>query len=939
MTIISPQIQFMIKQFLSLILIFSFFSVSAQNFNGTMSREVLHNYLEHGMQTQGLIDEFRIQNTGGNVTPPSLLNYNADVNMLADLDVRLIGRVGGLWGWERRINGDPNATSPNSPTQYFNDLDLVVKKINLAYAAKGHIKPICEAAIFEIVTVGLQDGQPFGTIEIPNDIATEFGYNKQGPDGKYFDYEKIKNQTLPFGNSPYECWVDINRIQAQMWYYYLATNYIDAGIECLSFNQTNTTGINDPTGQIFFDLVTKIKTYAASKNRGVVLTAGDPKKKAGTEELVFDFQRFPIRMRNVANNWGDPYRGGPTVIDYEASTLCNDGIVYRQKFPGKTRFGWHTEDIYKVVEIDNANSGYYTGLSLPCGLWGFDEITWFTRQPEDYQCHWMKYLYYKIKCLDENVSLEMMARRGNYRAWDVTASVHKMPDLVKDLWHNHTYDLPDDWVYHNFTDIKVYNPNNPPNAETDLVFAGTDKIFYIGDDGFIYGYYIDNGAWKTVSPSYSAQDFHNQPVNTQVKAQGNLVVSPDGKRLVYQGVDGFLYGFEIINGWDYVFDNSFPHGSSVVSGNKTVVYANDHVIYYIANDAAGGPNGGVSKRVHGLVRVNNSWVSTSPSWAATSPPSGVAAPIQSQIQALDYLTISPDKNLLIYKAADGHTYGYNILNDWDYTYNSSFPAVIEFVKTGYTFFDNDKFFFVDKDHKVRGMSYDGTSWNVFSVIDFSQTAAPANDLALSPTGLLAYTGTDQRIHAFQIKKNGTYKYRDFVMPHDPVHPLLTAKATYFTIDFKNENELFFISAEDKKVHMYELHQPYCLNDFTEDIMEKDKEFPNRPPGEGEIGGEGGRPPVIERKRIKENPTLSSQSGKDIAVYPNPANDHIIVDLPGENPNYSIQIINSNGAIINKKTAISATEIIDISDLAAGLYFVEIKDNNNKNVVRKKVTKL
>ena len=56
------------------------------------------------------------------------------------------------------------------------------------------------------------------------------------------------------------------------------------------------------------------------------------------------------------------------------------------------------------------------------------------------------------------------------------------------------------------------------------------------------------------------------------------------------------------------------------------------------------------------------------------------------------------------------------------------------------------------------------------------------------------------------------------------------------------------------------------------------------------------------------------------IYPNPANDYIIVDI-GHQPAFG-QIINMNGQVV--KNAIIISNLLDVSDLPAGIYVIRIK---------------
>jgi hypothetical protein len=87
--------------------------------------------------------------------------------------------------------------------------------------------------------------------------------------------------------------------------------------------------------------------------------------------------------------------------------------------------------------------------------------------------------------------------------------------------------------------------------------------------------------------------------------------------------------------------------------------------------------------------------------------------------------------------------------------------------------------------------------------------------------------------------------------------------------------------------------------------------------------------------IKQNPSFL----KNINVYPNPANDHVnieIVTLIGEEVNYICSITNVLGQELLKINISNQTTTLNIADLKSGIYFFNIKQNNKVVAVKKVV---
>ncbi|MFO0448540.1 MAG: choice-of-anchor D domain-containing protein [Pseudomonadota bacterium] len=77
--------------------------------------------------------------------------------------------------------------------------------------------------------------------------------------------------------------------------------------------------------------------------------------------------------------------------------------------------------------------------------------------------------------------------------------------------------------------------------------------------------------------------------------------------------------------------------------------------------------------------------------------------------------------------------------------------------------------------------------------------------------------------------------------------------------------------------------------------------------------------------------------KGIAIYPNPANDQITISTAAPLNNASVSILDLTGRLIFKKNNLEGkTQVINISALDAGIYFIEINQGND--VIRTKVIK-
>lgn len=82
----------------------------------------------------------------------------------------------------------------------------------------------------------------------------------------------------------------------------------------------------------------------------------------------------------------------------------------------------------------------------------------------------------------------------------------------------------------------------------------------------------------------------------------------------------------------------------------------------------------------------------------------------------------------------------------------------------------------------------------------------------------------------------------------------------------------------------------------------------------------------------DNFTITETSGTDEAsgvlptfeVFPNPSSDYITIRVPDTNP-YRVSLINSIGVSVFQKEITARENVIDLSGIARGIYFIQLKD--------------
>lgn len=329
----------------------------------------------------------------------SLINqptvYNGELNLLKNLTPGYISAIG-AWGLSE-TQMIPNTTTGSI---YNNEKQCIWDVDNIYINASVRI-PIFEASLYEAVTTDINNvAIPYFVVSAfqgDPDFIAAYGNNSYPTQ---FNINQIKNtasnmQPSQIGYQPNTYVPDINRIQTRMWFYYLATVYIDMGCNSLSMAWFDRTFANDAPGYTkTYDLFTKIRTYAQNNNTFVLITAGvdRPIYYNFTNQLIFDFLQSPIRPDPTTNS----YASTPCSAQYMAEI---NFAALNPQFQGYTGGispdGIAIDNIPVVFVFDASGSFGYNGW--PTGIqgngngpWNVDEITWYYLLGEQCQSYFLK---------------------------------------------------------------------------------------------------------------------------------------------------------------------------------------------------------------------------------------------------------------------------------------------------------------------------------------------------------------------------------------------------------------------------------------------------------------------------------------------------------------------------------------------------------------------
>ena len=358
-----------------------FSKTSPYYFDGSISREVLENYLDRSV-TAGY---FLVPGAPERYLFPFRLD---DIRMLKNIGAKFIGRSIYRWSEESKL-GDPAF------------LDYAKRLIDEMHEFDPEI--IFQACLFEHVSADVNN------LAIPSWVFEAFDLPVEKRN--FSSAEMVKrldpNAEIRWGRSGGGVPM-INNLETQLWYYFLAKSYIDIGCEAFHLGQVKLIGGDDPDKTDYAAFLQKIRDYAKTNaRRHYILLDGHTPDGGFVKDGIslLDFNSFPLRVKEVV---GEPMKG---ILEVGYS----DAIY--QKSPGAiSPSGWEAESMPYLVEFDNFGTNGNPGVANPDDhfTWGYDDITWFAMQDEEYRNQWLWYAFDWIRENDPNGHLQMCVIRMMY---------------------------------------------------------------------------------------------------------------------------------------------------------------------------------------------------------------------------------------------------------------------------------------------------------------------------------------------------------------------------------------------------------------------------------------------------------------------------------------------------------------------------------------------
>ena len=352
-------------------------------FSGSISKEVLCNYLSRS-----------IVYTNEN-NPQISLTSDEVMRFILNTGAKYIGRSDCVW-------------TPDS----VDEAALPTKKINLEKAHLIDSDIIFEACIFECVDNGVNG------IPIPAWVFEAFGEPVVTRNFSYdlmiFQDGSYLSQWGSGASVP-----DMTRLETQMFFYYRACRYIDAGYEGLHMGQVHLIGKYDNNFEKWTKVLNMIRDYAKihARRKFVLINAHTHGIIGSDGKLLFDFHSYPYRLAPATGSVAHiPTEDNPQRVQFKVGHVDS---IYGKSLGGITHSGWSCNSLPYFVEVDNYWGGTYdsrtdTPTSNDHFCWGMDEISWFMNQPMSYRTQFLQYAYEWVRDLADDGFAQMPANRTAY---------------------------------------------------------------------------------------------------------------------------------------------------------------------------------------------------------------------------------------------------------------------------------------------------------------------------------------------------------------------------------------------------------------------------------------------------------------------------------------------------------------------------------------------
>ncbi|MDQ8734724.1 hypothetical protein [Paenibacillus sp. LHD-38] len=268
-------------------------------FQGSISKEVLESYLSRAITAANLINSDTLED---------------DLRAIINIGAKFLGRASGVWNME-----------PDDE-EHFRKSKALADRV---YALDAEI--ILQTCIFEVIYTDVEK------IKIPQWVfdAFDLAYEE-----RTFRYGAMLFDNSPLGyGSDGTCEIpNIDKIETQMWFYYRAVRYIEAGFEAIHMGQIHLYTADDAGYKKTYRLFEMIRNYAKKHaRRNMFLLDAHTHGVNVNGKLLFDFHSMPYSRMPILD------------VPGEKLALVREGYYEG----GLTPSGGASETLPMIMEFDN----------------------------------------------------------------------------------------------------------------------------------------------------------------------------------------------------------------------------------------------------------------------------------------------------------------------------------------------------------------------------------------------------------------------------------------------------------------------------------------------------------------------------------------------------------------------------------------------------------
>ncbi|MEM1321701.1 MAG: T9SS type A sorting domain-containing protein [Bacteroidota bacterium] len=392
--------------------------------------------------------------------------YYDMIDKLQQMDARnVIG--GSMWGIQgKKIAGE----------NFFDHLQCFRSDL-----INGHPNPkkvLLEAGIYEIVSKDIVDPShiedpdyPIETpnsdnynIRIPEYVWEAYNTTPYGSGDRYFDWRRMVYRSAYYlshcglvwdkeacegGNlgGAYGFAPDIKLIETRMYFYFLATKYIDLGYRSIHWGQywmyQNSQTPN--RAEHFYELFEKLRTYVAQNDQfgqPWVLMNADTEGECYNGLLIFDFHNRPSRISEV---WQER-------MDGELHTLVlpdHPSANYGRSLAGTTAYGNDYPDgtPYRIGPDSDSLKDEMACETFTKGIgnketWGLTEQRWLLQRDRQFRKDWLIHAYCRTNSIDRHAWFKFRAKVTTSYCPGGGTLEHNVFDNgewedIKEIWDSH----------------------------------------------------------------------------------------------------------------------------------------------------------------------------------------------------------------------------------------------------------------------------------------------------------------------------------------------------------------------------------------------------------------------------------------------------------------------------------------------------------------------